>query len=738
MNNGDNNEDNKSQHNDEARERLQTASRRGLNAVTGGRWDKVRNAPIVGAAAKKAENKVADKLGNSKLGKKIVNHQRPNLGAPTKDNQEGNTANNTENAPTNAKSGDVGSQNLRTSLANKAKNLWNQRKKKKKGKDESSNEEEKKEDNNSESKDEEKKDDDKDEKDSTLSPEEKASIKRKIQIKLAIIGLGAFLIYFLVMTIASALTGGGVFKVAPVSSVRDYGTDSFQTVTPEDSPVHKEELAFYKKIKEAVKEYGEDVNINYVAALLMEVFYEYDPSYEYESEEEAQRLMEAGGLDYAKMAKNVDTFAKLIKDLESTDYEIGGKIYNALKTSSEFQNYYKEALKKKNIDDVLKNVFELAKELDVDGEYDDTTITDDTNVNNTVNNQTQNMSMNQYLTDSIYASTDKLTSKEVVKAYTIVYSTNVVATNKKLTINNNTAIAANQLCSVKEGCSYNSSGTLVTGPGLQTNDNPYYYNGGYYSKVPLSEPEQKELNNSINSTYGNVLVKSDGTYPTLDASVLDGFGDGDGDYKAIIKKAYGEDFKYKNVGENSYILDGSYGTKKVKTEVIFYDQKDYPRTFCGLKGYTIAGSGCGVTAMAILASTYENSKKYDPVYMNSEAQKKGLCGSTGTAQAFFGKEATALHYKYSGGTKYNKTILNLALKHLSQGHLVVVRMGSGHFTGGGHYMVLGGVDPDTKKVYVYDPNNRSNSSYRKTGNGWYSFNDIIVKEAYNFYVIWKG
>ena len=97
-----------------------------------------------------------------------------------------------------------------------------------------------------------------------------------------------------------------------------------------------------------------------------------------------------------------------------------------------------------------------------------------------------------------------------------------------------------------------------------------------------------------------------------------------------------------------------------------------------------------------------------------------------------------MNYKYASGTKYNKTILNSTLKHLAQGDLVVVRMGAGHFTGGGHYMVLGGVDPETKKVYVYDPNNKSNSGYRKTGNGWYSFNDIIVKEAYNFYVIWKG
>ena len=93
-------------------------------------------------------------------------------------------------------------------------------------------------------------------------------------------------------------------------------------------------------------------------------------------------------------------------------------------------------------------------------------------------------------------------------------------------------------------------------------------------------------------------------------------------------------------------------------------------------------------------------------------------------------------------TQKTKDELNLITYHLKKGHLVIVNVLSGHFTSGGHYMVLGGIDPITKKVYVYDPNNRNNSRYRSTGNGWYSFNDIIVKEAkgkpqYGFYIIWK-
>ena len=725
MNNSDNEENNvgrNKQQNSAASERLHDISRRGLNAATGGAFNKVRNAPVLGAAARKVEDKVADKLGKTKLGQKLASHQKPNLGVSSE---------NTENQASNPQNGDVGSRNLRSSLANRAKNLWEQRKNKKNRDDdkEESNE-------SSENSEEEKKDDDSED---TLSPaEEKAIIKRQLYIKLAILGSAAFLLYFLVMTVASALTGGGVFKVAPISSYKEYGTDSFQSVTPEDSAIHKDEIEFYKKIKEVVNANNEEVNVNYVVAILLEVFYEYDASYEYPSNEEAKKLLESGGIDYDKMTKNIDSFVNIIKNTNSTDYEINGEIYNALKNSDEFKEYYRDALKMKNktIDDILNNVFELAQELDVYDEYDDTVMTTETDVTVNTGNKKQTMSINEYMSSSVYASTDKLSSPEVVKAYTIVYSTNIAAVNKKLTINSNNATATNSLCNVKEGCSYDNNGNLVNGFGERNSTNTVYYNGNYYYRKPLSNSEQKDLTKNINTTFGNVLVDSDGSYPTLDVSKLDGFGDGD--YKTIIKNAYEKEYKYKNIGENSYVLDASYGDKKVLTSVIFYDQKDYSNQFCGIKGYTIGGSGCGVTAMAIVASTYENNRKYDPIYMNSEARKRGMCGSTGTAQAFFGKEASVLKYKYVGGSKYNKNVLNLTLKHLSQGDLVVVRMGAGHFTGGGHYMVLGGVDPETKKVYVYDPNNRSNSSYRKTGNGWYSFNDIIVKEAYNFYVIWKG
>ena len=724
---------------DPATEKLQNITNRGLNAATGGTWNKARNAPIIGNALKNAENGIANKLGNSRLANKLINpgqHKRPNLGVQTKDAEEN------QDGP---KKGDKGSQKLRQSLGNKAKNLWQQRKKKK--------QKEKAEDPNSDNED---KNVNPEAEEETGSTEEsrrpsKAKIKRRILIKVAIgVGIG-LLIYVLVVMVLSVFTGGSVF-VAPIVSSKSWETEDFLPITETDSKSYEDEINYYKKLKEIQDAKGDVISINYLNALLLDLYYEHD--FQAENEDLAESL----GIDFKAMIDYADKFAELLESLDSTDYEINGVIYNGVKESDEFKEYYKPALEEKDIDEIMVNIHELSKQLDaVDEETDDVVVTEDikvtvnksTNISTTpapgskatpvpattVTN-TKTVTINEYIADAIYANASDYNNSEIVKAYTIAYSTNLVAENKKLTVSSTNASASGPTCSTTLGCSYDKDGNLVDGPGERSNKNSNFYNGKYYYKTPLSSSAQKELTDNINSVFGNVLVNEDGTYPTLDVNKLTFFGDSD--YQKALSQSYGE-LKTKNVGENSYILDGSYGKNIVKRNVIFYDQKNYPNSvFCGIKGYTIGGSGCGVTAMAIVASTYENNKKYDPVYMNGEARRLGMCGSGGTSRGFFSREAKAMKYNELEGSKYKKSFLNLVLKHLSQGHLVVVRMGPGHFTGGGHYMVLAGVDPTTKKVYVYDPNNKSNSSYRKTGNGWYSYNDIIVKEAYDFYIIWKG
>ena len=727
MNNDQNNLDNHDYKDDIGAEKLQNITRAGLNMATHGAWNKVRNAPIVGDAAKRSEQKLANNLGN-RFGNK--EHQRPNLGVqPNKndinDKKAVSESNNNQKESSNySKKTDIASQNLKKSVANRARNIWQARRKNKlknQSDGESSDNS-----NNSENSDEEKSE-------NTFEDNLKARIKRKILIKVAMFGLVFFAIYVMVFILVVVVTGGGVFKSAPMIASKSYGTDSFESLTNKDSKYYNDEIAYYKKIKEASSKTDDLMVIDYTSAILLQLYYEDD--YEYEDES----LKETAGINYAKMTEKFDSFANVINSSNSSDYSINGPIYNAIKNSDVFKEYYKNILKKHSADDVVKRIFELAAEISSINDTDDTVITKETEVSVKDQNKsgTKTIKINDYIADSIYANTNSLQNSEVVKAYTIAYSTNLASQNKKLTVDSNSAYASNITCSVKEGCSYDKNGNLVSGPGSQNSKNIIYYKGGYYYKKPLTEEEIKTLNNNINSVFGNVLVNSDGTYPELDIDKINGLGDS---YQNILNNSYGK-LEIKNIGEDSYILDGSYGTKKVKTEVIFYDQGDYSSyNFCGKKKETIKTSGCGITSMAIIVSTYEKNSKYDPVAMMNAARQTGYCGGgiVGTSPGFFKKEANTMKYKYSYASKHNKKDLNNVLKHLSQNHLVIAHMSPGHFTSGGHYIVLGGVDPETKKVYVYDPNNKSNSSWRKTGNGWYSFNDIIVKESWGFYIVWKG
>ncbi len=646
--------------NDPARERLQNLSRRGFNAVTGGAWDKARNAPIIGKAAKRMEKKTADKLGNTKLGKKLsdpANHKRPNLGVPTKTGEQNSdtpVANNTVQTSQSeqTKKSDIGSRNLQNSLKNKAKNLWQQRKKKKKEKpgeeSDSGDKNESSDSNNGES------EDKKDEDDENLSgaiPTKKL-LRIRIYIIAGLVGVALFCFYFLVMLIAIALGGDAAFKSAPVAATKQYEEEDPQYVTPEDSKARKEEEAFKKKLEEVTND-NPDINVNYVVAILMQMFYERNYTQDVTDEDEIKRILDSGGVDYALMTKWIDKFVNVISETGSDDYEIDGEIYNALKESSDFEEYYEKVLEEKDKDEVLVRIFELGEELtelDAEEKDEELVITGETEVEVTGNGGSTpvKMTINDYIGDSFYAAGLNAGNAELVKAYTIALSTNIVNKNKELTIDANNATMTGQLCSITEGCSYDISGSLVKGSSARSSKNTFFYNGGYYYKKPLNDSEVTELSKNINSVFGNVLVKSNNTYPELDLSKITGYGDGD--YKTILKNSYG-DYKIKNIGESSYVLDVSYGTKKVKTDVIFYDQSDYPGQFCGLPGATIKGSGCGVTSMAIVVSTYENNKKYDPTWTNENARKKGQCGRDGTSYSHFTSVSKQMGYKI---TTYQK------------------------------------------------------------------------------------
>ena len=131
-------------------------------------------------------------------------------------------------------------------------------------------------------------------------------------------------------------------------------------------------------------------------------------------------------------------------------------------------------------------------------------------------------------------------------------------------------------------------------------------------------------------------------------------------------------------------------------EVVYYNQTD---SRWGGKAYgtsTIASAGCGPTALAIATATFVDSSVtpediatwgYD-YYVKNKGSKHLLITEGG---AHYGLTVTGL------GANAQKVV-----DALGRGHLVIAIMSKGHFTDGGHFIVLRGMTSDGK-ILVADP-----------------------------------
>ena len=599
-----------------------------------------------------------------------------------------------------------------------------------------------------------------------------ALAKKKIKIKIILWGGAALFLILFIMIVIIAISGGNAVFGSPFASYLTYGTDEYQAVSPKGSAQYQNEIEFYKKLRSLNADYQKDcnmdLNVNYIYASLIYYYYTVD------TKKDSNTTL---NVDYGRMNKMVDHVADLMKSDDACviDVNVNGTFYNNLKNDTEFRNYYKELLKEYSIDEILTNIFALGSMIDISSDQvEDTFVSEDVNVNvsnvktnevintgsssssnnntgNTTNTtkktNTLNVSLKEYLLGITYASIKEadINNPEKLKAYVVAHLTNIATkntlTNNTITINVSSD-SDTLYCNPNKGCSYtivNGKKVLQDGSGKREDGNNVFYRGEYYYLIP-NATATTNINNAINSVYGFVLVNNNGKSETVDLLKLQ-TATGD-NYQNILTGIY-QGLKVQNIGENTYTNSVNYGNKYVLTKASSYDQKDYNNIyFCHRKGKlsknSIGYAGCGITAMAILASTYENSRKYDPIYMNEQAYATGNCGnSDGTYTGFYGTEARKLGYKYLHVGKKKTSDLNLVLSHLRDGHLIVTHVGNGIFTKNGHYLVLGGIDSANKKVYVYDPNNRSNKANRGTGSGWYSFNDI-VKQVKSFYIIWKG
>ena len=137
-------------------------------------------------------------------------------------------------------------------------------------------------------------------------------------------------------------------------------------------------------------------------------------------------------------------------------------------------------------------------------------------------------------------------------------------------------------------------------------------------------------------------------------------------------------------------------------DFINYYQGDYHQSYG--YGSTIANAGCGPTSMAMVA-TYLTGEKHDPVELANWSLKRGYhIPNNGTAWAFF----PAVSKAYGLDCEQTGVSSSKIKESLSNGKMVIMNVGPGTFTRGGHYIVLKGLTSDGR-IIVADPASRARS-----------------------------
>jgi hypothetical protein len=143
-----------------------------------------------------------------------------------------------------------------------------------------------------------------------------------------------------------------------------------------------------------------------------------------------------------------------------------------------------------------------------------------------------------------------------------------------------------------------------------------------------------------------------------------------------------------------------------QTQVTYYNQLDsrWANIMYG-KSSTIGQGGCGPTSMAIVISTF-TGQAHDPVELARWSVDNGhRCEGNGSYHSLIPASARAYGLQVEGAKPADAQRIADAL---ASGKLVVALMSKGHFTSGGHYIVLRGITAEGK-ILVADPASRSRS-----------------------------
>lgn len=201
--------------------------------------------------------------------------------------------------------------------------------------------------------------------------------------------------------------------------------------------------------------------------------------------------------------------------------------------------------------------------------------------------------------------------------------------------------------------------------------------------------------------------------------------------------------KYNSNATTESIKDGNYVSNVTYTnsnfgEVVYFNQGDYSKYYYssnpskpeysqGGSYATIKSHGCGPTALSIVASSLLN-KTIDPINTTSKICSLGGCTSSGSTVNGIIKAAESYGLKVTLTSK-DQEVINF----LNSGKsLVIVLMGPGTFTTGGHYIVLTGSNT-SGQVSVSDPGSR-----KRTQQKWFSFNTVVEqRKTYASYMIFS-
>lgn len=139
--------------------------------------------------------------------------------------------------------------------------------------------------------------------------------------------------------------------------------------------------------------------------------------------------------------------------------------------------------------------------------------------------------------------------------------------------------------------------------------------------------------------------------------------------------------------------------------IVYYNQGDETWAAQPYGSDNIGGYGCGPTAMCMVVSSMTEEDS-DPLQMAQWASAHGYWAK-GSGSYHSIVEGTAQAYGLTASSISERTPEAIQ-NELLEGHLLVALMGPGHFTRGGHFIVLRGITL-TGSVLVADPNSEERS-----------------------------